>query len=183
MKSLSYLLVLSVSPLLAMEQSLQLDQKALQEFLANKKQMVQVSEGKVPETNLLFKRYVGLSQLDEHELAYTYTQPTLQEKIKSFYSWLSAFPEYQSALAIAKTVNTQEAWETFRKGNGPLVQRYFDLNGIKTISTSCADFFNGNNHLNAEQVEKVVAQSFVIYYIRQLQRQQTTVAPSSITIK
>lgn len=183
MKSLSYVLLLSVSPLLAMEQSLQLDQTALQEFLANKKQMVQVSQEKVDEKNPLFKRYVGLSQLDEHELAHAYKHPTMQEKVTSFYQWLSSQPSYQSALAIAKTVNTQEAWESFRNGNGPLVQRYFDENGIKTISTSCADFFNGNNHLNAEQVEKVVAQSFVIYYIRQLQRQQTPIAPAAIAIK
>lgn len=183
MKSLSYLLVLATSPLLAMEQSLQLDQTTLQEFLANKKQMVQVSQGKVDENNPLFKRYVGLSQLDEHELAHAYKQPTMQEKVTSFYQWLSAQPSYQSALAIAKTVNTQEAWESFRKGNGPLVLRYFDENGIKPITNSCADFFNGNTHLNAEQIEKVVAQSFAICYIRQLQRQQTPIDPAAIAIK
>lgn len=183
MKLLSYILLFSVARLFSMEQSLQLDFVALQEFLSNKKQMVSVSEGKVDENNLLFKRYVGLSKLDQASTIQEYAQPALQEKIKSFYSWIAALPEYQSALVMAKTVNTQEAWDAFRKGNGPLVQKYFDENGVKTITTSCADFFNGNAHLNAEQIEKVVAQSFVIYYIRQLQRQQSSVSPSAIQIK
>lgn len=182
MKFLSMIILVS-APLFAMEESLQLDQTALKEFIANKKTMVEVSEGKVDSSNLLFKRYVNLSKLDEAETAYTYAQPALQKKAKSFYAWISSLPEYQTALAMAKTVNTQEAWDAFRKGNGPLVQKYFDENGVKTITTSCADFFNGNAHLNAEQVEKVVAQSFVIYYIRQLQRQQTSVTPSAIQIK
>jgi hypothetical protein len=182
MKFMSMIILVS-APLFAMQESLHLDQTALQEFLANKKQMVSVSEGKVNENNLLFKRYVNLSKLDQASTIQEYAQPALQEKIKSFYSWIAALPEYTTALSIAKTVNTQEAWDAFRKGNGPLVQKYFDENGVKTITTSCADFFNGNAHLNAEQVEKVVAQSFVIYYIRQLQRQQTSVTPSTIQIK
>lgn len=183
MKHISLLLLLSISSCLAMEETLHLDQTAMQEFLANKKQMIKVSEGQVDNNNLLFKRYVDLSKLDEAATAQEYAKPSLQLLAKSFYQWLSALPEYQTALIVARTVNTTEAWDAFRKGNQPLVERYFDANGIKTITTSCADFFNGNAHLNAEQVEKVVAQSFVIYYIRQLQRNQTPVAPSAIQIK
>lgn len=183
MKFLSLIVLVSASSIFAMEETFQLDQTGLQEFIANKRQMVAVSEGKVDSSNPLFKRYVDLSKLDEAATIQEYAQPALQAKVKSFYGWLSALPEYQSALAIAKTVNTNEEWDKFRKGNGPLVQQYFDQNGIKTITTSCADFFNGNAHLNTEQVEKVVAQSFVIYYIRQLQRQQTSVTPSAIQIK
>lgn len=183
MKFLSLIVLLSASSILAMEETFQLDSAALQEFLTNKKQMVAVSEGKVDSSNLLFKRYVRLSQLDEAAVAQEYAKPELQEKTKSFYSWLSTQLEYQTALSIAKTVNTQEKWDAFRKGNAPLIQKYFDQNGIKTITSSCADFFNGNAHLNEEQVEKVVAQSYVIYYVRYFQRKQTEVAPSAINIK
>ncbi|CAN5178424.1 hypothetical protein BH09DEP1_BH09DEP1_4390 [soil metagenome] len=142
MKSL-ILILLSSAPILAME----LSQESLKEFIANKKQMVAVSEGKVDAHNSLFKRYVELSRLDEAAAAQEYAKPELQAKAKSFYEWLSAFPEYNTALQIAKTVNTQEVWEKFRQGNGPLVQQYFDQNGIKTIKTSVADFFNVNPQL------------------------------------
>ena len=107
----------------------------------------------------------------------------MQEKVKSFYELISNNPAYKTAHERAKTANTQEAWDTFRKGNGPLIQQYFEQNGIAPVSTSCADFFNANAKLNPEQVEKVVAQSIGIYVIRKEQRKQTEIAPSAIQIK
>lgn len=162
--------------------AMELDQTALQEFLSNKKQMIVVSEGKVDVNNPLFKRYSELSRLDPSTIIQEYAKPSVRGKVISFYNWLSNKPEYQSALAAARKANTDEQWNKFRKGNGHLIQGYFDQNGIKTVTSSCADFFNANAHLNAEQIEKVVAQSFVIYYIRQLQRNQSPVMPSAINI-
>lgn len=173
--------MLFASPLMAMK----LDQKAMQEFLANKKTMVAVSGSKIknPEKNALFKRYEQLSKLDEAAADQEYAHPIIQANAKSLYEQLSNDPTYQNALKTARIENTTTAWDAFRTGNGALIERYFDANGIKTIKTSCEDFFNGNAHLDVEQVEKVVAQSFVIYYIRQLQRQEAVVAPSAIQIK
>lgn len=179
MKSLSLILLLSGAATFAM----QLDQQALQEFVTNKKLMISVSEGKVDANNPLYKEYVSLSKLDAASAGRVYSLPSIQEEAQSLFDWLSNTCEYRNALAHAQKEKTTEAWEAFRKGNGPLIQRYFDENGIKTITTSVADFFNGNAHLDAEQVEKVVAQSFVIYYIRQMQREQTEVKPSAIQIK
>lgn len=179
MKFIFFILLFSISSIFSME----LDKIALEEFMSNKKIMVTISEGKVDKNNLLFKRYIELSKFNEVSIKQEYANPLLQVKIKSFYNWISTLPEYQTAFEIAKTVNTQDAWDTFRKGNAPLVQIYFDQNGIRAITSSCVDFFNGNAHLNAEQVEKVVAQSFVIHYIRQLQRNRTSIVPSTIQIK
>ena len=179
MKFFSFIILFSTTSLFSME----LDKIAVEEFMSNKKFMVALSVGKVDENNLLFKRYVELSKRDESTFTHEYTNPEFQKKVKFFYEWISGSPEYQTAFQIAKTVNTQDAWDTFRKGNEPLVLKYLEQNGIKTITTSCSDFFNENAHLDAEQIEKVVAQSFVIYYIRQLQRQQTAIKPSAIQIK
>ena len=178
MKFLSLILLVSGTCTFAME----LDQASIQEFLINKKTMVAVSKGLVDENNLLLKRFSGLSKLNEVAITQEYANPSLYAEATFLHDWLSKKPEYQSALATAKAANTNEAWDTFRKGNGPLIHQYFEQNGIKTITSSCADFFNANSHLNAEQVEKVVAQSFVIYYIRQLQRNQSLVMPSAINI-
>lgn len=180
MKHLSLIFLLSGGATYAME----LDQTAMQEFIANKKQMVQVSEGKVDPHNPLFQRYVALSKLDEAAARYEYNGPALQAQIHSFYNWLSGNPEYQTALAAAKKENTQAAWDAFRTGNHVFVAKYFQDNGIKMPQTkACESFFNENPNLSREQIEKVVAQSFVIYYIRQLQRQETSVTPSAIQIK
>lgn len=179
MKHLSLIFLLSGAAAYTME----LDQVAMQEFLANKKQMVQVSEGKVDPHNPLFHRYVALSKLDEAAARYEYNHPALQAQINSFYNWLSGKQAYQTALATAKKENTPEAWDAFRKGNQPLIQEDFNARGIKPVSTSCADFFNANSHLSPEQIEHVVAQSFVIYHIRQLQRQEASIIPSAIQIK
>ena len=183
MKFLSLILLLCCGLAFSMENPIQLDESVMQEFLKYKKQTIRASEGKVDANNPLYKRFVDLCKLDETAALQEFAKPTLQANVSSFYKWLSILPEYQSALAVAKAVNTTEAWDAFRKGNQPLVERYFDANGIKTITTSCADFFNANAHLDAEQVEKVVAQSAVIYAIRNLQRKQTNIAPSEIQIK
>lgn len=179
MKFLSLIILFSTTSLFSME----LDKIALEEFMSNKKVMVALSVGKVDENNLLFKRYVELSKRDETTIKQEYANSMLQANVTAFYNWISSDHEYQTAFAIAKTVNTQEAWDLFRNGNGPLIKKFLDQNGITSITTCCSDFFNENAHLDAEQIEKVVAQSFVIYYIRQLQRHQTAIIPSTIQIK
>lgn len=183
MRSLLFLLLFPCVATFTMEENLHLDRIALQEFLNNKKQMIQASQNAVSPSNPLFKRYVDLSKLDEIAAAQEYAKPALQEKAKSFYAWISSKPEYQTALEIAKTVNTSEEWDKFRKGNAPLIMEDFQARGISPTASSCAAFFNANAHLSEEQIEHIVAQSFVIYYIRQLQRQQTVIAPSAIQIK
>lgn len=183
MKYLLFLLLFPCGAIFAMQENLELDRIALQEFLNNKKQIIQASQNAVSPSNPLFKRYINLSTLDEIAAAQEYAKPALQEKAKSFYTWLSSKPVYQNGLAHAKEKNTTEAWDAFRKGNAPLIMEDFQTRGINPATASCEAFFNANAHLSEEQIEYVVAQSFVIYYIRQLQRQQTAIAPSAIQIK
>lgn len=182
MKTLLLILLFS-SASFAMENSLQLDNETLKEFLANKRQMVAVSSSVDP-NNLLLKRLAELGELNETAAAQECAKPTIQNKAKLFYARLTAQPEYESALAIAKTVNTKEAWDTFRIGNQKFVAQYFQENGINIPQTKeCADFFNRNPKLTSEQIDAVIAQSWVIYYIRNLQRKLTNIAPSPIPIK
>lgn len=176
MKFLSLFLLLCCGAAFAMQQGdVTLDNDSLQEFIRNKQRMIEVSKETVvnPNQNTLFCAYQRLSTLDAVATRQECTQSSLATKIKSFYAFLNNQPTYQTGLHVAKTVNTDEVWDNFRKGNGPLFRDFLAPMNIFVATRKCSEFFNNNARLGNEQVEYVVAQSFVLYYIRQIQRNHT----------
>lgn len=174
MNLLKLSLVFCITSSFAMEEpttDFALDQKGVQEFRAAKQRLVELGKNvENCDKNSLFNHYMNLAQQDDNQLRSSFDE--CHFAIKQLYDFACNNSEVKKKFSDALSLNTDMAWNDWRKTRGCLMRKILEEKGIVFAAPS-SQYIAANAHLKPEALKFITASSFLLYHARQIQREKT----------
>ena len=167
-----------VTALIEKFKDMELDTKAVDEFIHNKKEIRKVCEAQgvtIPDSNLL-AAYSWFADSEASEVILELNKESIKSKLAQLEDVVINHPEYKEALAQARKVNTEEAWRAWRfKSGADIVKPILIKNGfiITEPKAKTLAHITANKDISEETACWIMAHSVLLYKNRQLQRQLT----------
>jgi hypothetical protein len=156
--------------------AMRLDEVSLKEFIANKRIVVEAGQkaGITPENNNLCAAYNFFVCATEGEIASFLVTENIQTKIDKLYTQVSAHPHYKMSLAYAHQEKTSQAWRNLRDTTARLLHEINESKGLVLPKEGgAASVLEANRTIDDLAAEWAIAESFLIYHARELERKST----------
>jgi hypothetical protein len=172
MKTLMFALLVCFASSLAMEKEFFLDEKSIQEFKEVHQKIAEKGQDcHNADSNQFLSHCKNLAQQNNDQLREHFNQ--CKDAIKEVNDSVITDSKYKDSYTVAATMPTLDAkWELLKKTNCELLRSFLEKKMALDAGSTKA-LIEANSNLNDETLKYYDASSFLLFYARQMQRQET----------
>jgi hypothetical protein len=157
--------------------AMHLTKERLQEFINDKKQLIQIGQEYLPNdwrNNKLIIKYQELADKDGDQLAEFFDSSAMQHKILYLYHSIYTKAEYQAAKKDAVATKDNEKWYYLRIVNGNLLKDAVEEQyGVTYKELTSPGYLATHANSSDEIIAIELAKSFLMYHMRDFQKEKT----------